>query len=93
MGVSLPTTRRKLACGLALAILAALLAGCGYAEEVSVSDQRYAPRWSPRPQTYGGIATEIVVKSRKAVGWRAFPDGGVPLVLEYKVLPSGRPGG
>ncbi len=86
MGLSLSVTAKKLALILALTMAAALLIGCGYAKEVTVSDQRSAPRWSPRPGMYGGVATEIVVRSRKATGWRAFPDGGVPLVLEYKVV-------
>lgn len=86
MGISLPVAPKKLARGLALTIVAGLIVGCGYAKEVSVSDKRFAPRWSPQPGTYGGVAPEIVVKSRKATGWRAFPDGGVPVVLEYKVV-------
>ncbi|MGE5591511.1 MAG: hypothetical protein ACM3ZA_12995 [Bacillota bacterium] len=32
------------------------------------------------------MTPQIVVKPRNAIGWRAFPDGGVPLVLEYKVV-------
>lgn len=79
--------------------MALLLAGCGYAQEITVTVTPGVKQPSPDPARYGSIQVVWVRESQKPTGLRTFPDGGTAreialygVVYQYPPEPPGEEG-